>query len=303
MKINYIAFDSFGVKSSCVLVRTGDIKVCIDPGIAAEVDSFPLSKLSRSRLKLKYMRKIARACEKAEVIVISHYHYDHCKHIKEWYKDKIILIKDPKKFINKSQKERAKRFLELVKDTAKKIEIADGKEFEFGNTKIRFSKPLFHGVKNTRLGYVIMCSIDDGKKKLLHSSDIDGPIEEEYVKLIIKESPDLLILDGAPTYLLGYIHSFRNLCRAVLNLIKIIRSNKVRKIVLDHHLLRDYRYRDLYYAAFQEAKEQCITLRTAAEEIGEMPMVIKAYKKHGPTKWKKWEKVTKEKLKNVLKSL
>jgi len=47
MKINFVAFDSLGVKSSCVQVKTKDITITIDPGIADEVDSFPLPRKER----------------------------------------------------------------------------------------------------------------------------------------------------------------------------------------------------------------------------------------------------------------
>lgn len=302
MEIEYIAFDSFGVKSSCILVKTDDVIICVDPGIACETNSFPIPLKERLEIRYKYEEVIEHACQKADVITISHYHYDHFQNIKKWYENKTLLIKNPKVCINKSQTLRASYFLNKIKDVSKSIKIADGKKYVFGGTKIRFSKPLFHGVEKTKLGYILMTTIYDSEKKVLHSSDVHGPIEESYADIIIKESPDILILDGAPTYLLGYIHSFNNLCRAITNLNRIIKSKKIEKIILDHHLLRDYRYRDLYYVSFKTAEKFGIILRTAAEEIHKKPIVLEGYEKYGPTKWIKWKRIKSKDIENGLKN-
>ncbi|MFO7872490.1 MAG: MBL fold metallo-hydrolase [Candidatus Undinarchaeales archaeon] len=300
MEIKYVAFDSLGVKSSCVFVETEDIKICIDPGVAIETGSFPLPEEVREEKVAEYKEKIAEACKKADIIIISHYHYDHHLVIPEWYEGKTLLVKDPENKINKSQRKRSSKLLDKI--NAKEIKIADSEKFKFGKTEIKFSKPLAHGLKGTKLGYVLMTKISEGEYKMLHTSDLDGPSEEEHADIIIKENPSLLILDGAPTYLLGFIHSYYNLCRAVLNLRRIIRESDIEKIILDHHALRDYRYKDFYYLAFQEAEKQGVELQSAAEEIGLEPAVIEGYKKYGSTKWKNWRKLTEEKMKKILKN-
>ena len=40
--IDFVAFDSFGVKSMCTKIVTDDIKIIIDPGVAVETNSFPI---------------------------------------------------------------------------------------------------------------------------------------------------------------------------------------------------------------------------------------------------------------------
>lgn len=300
MEIEYIAFDSFGVKSSCILATTPDVRICVDPGIAIETGSFPFPRDVKFALMEKYRLRIAKACSKADVVTISHYHYDHHQPIPDWYKGKTLLIKDPQKAINKSQRERANYFLQIVKGIAKDIKVADNKEFRFGNTKISFSKPLWHGVANSALGYVLMSTISTQGYKILHSSDIDGPSIEKYTDLILNENPDILILDGAPTYLLGYIHAYYNLCRSVLNLRRLIKSQKIKKIIFDHHALRDYRYKDLYYLAFEAAKDHQIELHTVAEELGKKPAVMLGYEKYGPTKWKHWNEMKEEDMQRIL---
>ena len=300
MKIEFVAFDSLGVKSMCTQVKIGNISILIDPGVAIETDSFPLPLIKRIFLKEKYKRRIRNFCKNSDIIIITHYHWDH--HIPEGsiYKGKVLLIKDPKKNINKSQAGRANYFLKLIKNKAKKIEIADGKHFKFDNIKIKFSKALWHGARRTKLGKVLMVSIIE-EKKILYTSDLDGPYLEEYADMIIKENPDILILDAFPSYLLGFIASYKNLKKAIKNTIKILENTNCELYIMDHHLLRDYRYREIYYEVYKKAEELGKNVKTASEEIGKEPMVIKAYKKYGPTRWKKWDKLTFKKIDEMIK--
>ncbi len=291
MEIEFVAFDSFGVKSSCTLVKTPDATITIDPGIADEVDSFPLSRRERYDLVGKYDERIRKACNKSDVVVITHYHYDHhiCDRSGRLYGKKQLLIKHPEEKINHSQRARAREFLAKIKGLPERIEYADGRKFKFGKTRVKFSKPLWHGPRGTGLGYVIMVSVQRGKCKLLYSSDLNGVYLVKQANLIIKEKPTYLILDGFPSYLLGYVASFANFRKALLNTLKIIEKTKCKWYVLDHHLLRDYRYPQLYYEVFKRAKQLRKKVLTAAEMQGRQPAVLKAYKKNGPTRWKQWE--------------
>lgn len=298
MKIDFVAFDSFGVKSSCVFVETNDCKIVIDPGIAVEAGSFPSSWPEKLALTAKYELAIRRACRKSDVIVVSHYHYDHHIPDQRMYRGKILLAKDPKRNINKSQRSRAAELLEGLKAD---VRIADGKTFRFGETTIKFSEPMWHGTVGSPLGYVLMCLINDGEKRVLHTSDVDGPIIKKYADEIIKIDPDLLILDGAPTYILGYIHAYYNLARSIFNLKRIIQRTHTKSICLDHHLVRDYRYKDFYKVAFDAAKKKGVKLCTAAELLGKEPAVLKGYKKHGPTKWKHWKPLAEKDLRSYIK--
>jgi hypothetical protein len=300
MDIEYIAFDSFGVKSSCIFVKTSDCKICVDPGIAVETSSFPLSFAERIALDGKYRGAIKDACDKSDVVVITHYHYDHHIPDANLYKGKHLLIKDPVKNINRSQAGRAEYFLGVTKKKVKKIEIADGRRYDFGSTRITFSKPLWHGVRGTNLGYVVMVKIQDDEKTLLHTSDVDGPILRNTTELIIKQKPDILILDGPPTYLLGYLHAYYNLARSIINTCWIMSKTNTELILIDHHLVRDYRYPDLYCEVYARAKKLGKSVCTAAEFLGKRPEVLRGYTRHGPTKWKNWEKFEKKDIFNVL---
>ena len=300
MNVKFIAFDSFGVKSTCTQVRLNNFCITIDPGIAIETASFPLSMDKRLSLVYKYKKKIEKSCMDSDVIIITHYHYDHFIPDDKLYENKLLLIKDPKNNINRSQFKRAKEFLSLIKGKTKKIEISDNKEFNFGKIKINFSEPLWHGVNKSTLGYVLLVKIVDENTKLLFSSDLVGIYQEEYADLIIKENPDILIIDGPATYLLGYLVSYYNLAKNIINLCKIIDHVDSEIIILDHHLLRDYRYRDLLFEVYTKAKKLNKNVLTAAEYYKMKPKVLEGYEKSGPTKWKKWEVFTKKEIINVI---
>jgi len=121
IKVHLIWFDSLGAKSSSIFVETPDIKLLVDPGAAAMQPTYPLSPEEKEKLKLKALQKISQYSEKARIIFISHYHNDHhtlASKIPEgfnyFYKNKIIWLKNPNKFINHTQWKRAREFCEEI---------------------------------------------------------------------------------------------------------------------------------------------------------------------------------------------
>lgn len=299
MRVRYIAFDSYGVKSSCVRVETRDVVIVVDPGVASERRSFPLPREARRALRQRYEAEIRHACSDADVIVITHYHYDHHIPDQRLYRGKRLLIKDPEHSINRSQRWRAEKLLESLEAD---VEVADGEVFTYGSTEIRFSKPHWHGVEGSKLGYVIMVSIEDGERCLLHTSDIDGPVLREVADEIIEVDSDILIIDGPPTYLLGFIFAYYNLARSIVNLCYIIEESRAETIVLDHHLVRDYRFPELLHLVYQKARELDRRVCTAAELMGLRPRVLEAYEIHGPTKWREWNSLDRGDLLDMLRN-
>jgi len=151
-----------------------------------------------------------------------------------------------------------------------RVLFVDGKCFKMGNTKIRFTQPLFHGIEFDRVGWVISLIVEYEGKKFIYTSDIQGPQIEDYAEFILQEDPDLLILDGYPTYLFGYMANRINLNRAIDNMIKIINEIKAHPIIYDHHLLRDGRYGELLKPIYNVGKGKVFT---AAEWMGITPLI------------------------------
>ncbi len=346
-------FDSLGAKSSCVLIRTPDVRILVDPGAASMQPSYPLPGPEKERLKLKAYRAIEEAAGKADVVVITHYHYDH--HVRfdfpvradVIYGSKLVLAKDPNRYINKSQWERARllyaqmcerlggerleeflarpgearypdpmsalplasardfgdyqarreellergrRWFEKLarelwssKPWVPELELGrtsvrfvDGSEVEFGRTIVRFPGPLFHGVEFARVGWVISLVVERGDAKLVYTSDLQGPVIEDYADWLVREDPDVLILDGPPTYLLGYMMNKINLQRAVENIKHVVEATRTDPIILDHHLLREPRYAERLADVYEVAKRVGKRVLTVAEWFGRRPLVLEA---------------------------
>lgn len=121
MKVSLIWFDSMGAKSSCTKIETQDTSILIDPGVAVMQPSYPMSDEEKHRYRQQALRKIQKAGEDVDHIVISHYHYDHHPHpgfglfdFKSLFKDCFLWMKDPNRWINDSQWERSRKFIKKI---------------------------------------------------------------------------------------------------------------------------------------------------------------------------------------------
>ena len=146
------------------------------------------------------------------------------------------------------------------------VVYADGKVFEIGETTVRFTEPLFHGVEYASPGWVLAIVVEHGGKKFLYSSDLQGPIIEDYAEWIAAEAPDVLVLDGPATYLRGPLQAAATLERAIRNCAEAVRGARARVTILDHHLTREPRFRDACREAFSAGAI------TGAEALGLPPL-------------------------------
>lgn len=322
----------------CVLVETPDLSFLIDPGAAIMQPRYP----APTELKLYYLElateALRHAARRATHIAITHYHYDHHRpDIPELFKEKTLWIKDPNRWINRSQWERSRYFLSvLAAESRTKLEevppqpdeypdplerlprakaggapeeirkrwrrrfqglvrmwkrgpwiaeesfsgnvvYADGRTFRIGKTVVRFTEPLFHGVEYASPGWVLAVIVEHGKRKFLYSSDLQGPIIEDYAEWIAGESPDILVLDGPATYLRGPLQSQATLERAIHNCAEAVREARARVTVLDHHLTREPRFREACREAFSSGAI------TGAEALGLSPFTdrLREWKERG----------------------
>ncbi|OYD16201.1 hypothetical protein CH333_04000 [candidate division WOR-3 bacterium JGI_Cruoil_03_44_89] len=151
------------------------------------------------------------------------------------------------------------------------VEFIDGREYNFGSTKIRFTEPLFHGIEYDRVGWVVSLVVERNGKKFIYSSDLQGPQIEDYAEWIIDENPDAMVLDGPATYLFGYMMNRINLNRAIDNIMEILKRTKTNPIIYDHHLLRERRYKERLSRVYEEGKSRVLT---AAELLGKEPLIL-----------------------------
>jgi len=280
MEIELIAADSLGTRSMAALVRTADACILIDPSVALGPSRYglPPHRIELERLN-EHWDIIKERSKEADVLIITHYHYDHHNPGEpEIFKRKHVIIKHPKEKINKSQRERAGFFLENIKNLAKEIKIADGKKFDFGGTEIAFSPPVFHGT-NSKLGYVVEVLIREKGESFLFTSDVEGASIKEQADFIIESNPETVYLDGPLSYMLGYRYSHRSLECAIKSIMRVINKTEVNDFIIDHHLLRDLRWRERTKEVFSAAEKRNLALSTAAEFMGKENEMLEARRK------------------------
>lgn len=284
-----LAYDSFGVRSMATFLETDDVRILIDPAVSLAPMRYrlPPHPLEWRRMDESWER-IEQYAELADVLIVTHYHYDHHDPGKpEVYKDKPVYLKNPTQNINLSQKNRAAIFLKALKGFPKSLEYADGKEAHIGKTRIRFSKAVCHGT-NPRLGYVTEVSVSHGSEKLVYTSDVEGPSLDDQIQFILDEKPDVLIVDGPMTYMLGFRYSYKSLEISNQNLVRAIRETSLHTLILDHHFLRDLNYRMRIAPVYDAARRRNVKVLTAAEFAGRKIEMLEAlrrelYEKYGKT--------------------
>jgi len=80
IKVMPLAAESLGVRSMCTLVETPDVNVLLDAGISLCPYRFNLPPHPIEFKTIENLRgRIAEAADRAEVVTISHYHFDHNK--------------------------------------------------------------------------------------------------------------------------------------------------------------------------------------------------------------------------------
>ncbi|MBN2464516.1 hypothetical protein JXD38_02675 [candidate division WOR-3 bacterium] len=298
LHVEYVAFDSFGVKSMCVRVETPDITVTIDPGVAAEANSFPLPVEKRRALLHHYQEAVHESCARSQAVVISHYHLDHLQPSRavDLYGGKTILARDPA-VMSAKQAETATRFFKTIDGLPKDKLWADGRKFKFKKAALEFSPAVWHGTRDAEPGTVVMTSVSWGKEKVLVTSDVGGPLETSTTDAIYSAKAQTVIVDGYPTYHLGQLASATpvrqhatdyDLVRSIVNLCRILAAPGLKTLVADHHLCRDYRYPAFFKLVYDKAKQLKKQFGTAAEILGKTSAVLEGYQNYGPTRWHKW---------------
>ena len=84
-----------------------------------------------------------------------------------------------------------------------------------------------------------------------------------------------MILDGPPTNMLGFRFSKKNLQLASKNLLEIIKKTEC-EILLDHHLLRDIKYKEAFSKPYKIGGKR---LKTFAEYLGKENNTLEAHRK------------------------
>jgi len=321
IKVSPLAAESFGVMSMSTLVETPDTKILIDPGCALgprrgnSKNFYYPHPLEYKALK-ETTNKIISVSQKVEHIIITHYHHDHFKPsftdyftiysnreiAQSIYSDKIIYAKDFHDYINTSQRKRGFLFNKIMKKYFNKIFWVDSQVYQIGNTQLVFSPPVYHGEKNAKGGWVLMCTIIYEDERFLFTSDVQGPMIKNTLNYIISQKPQVLYVGGPPIYLNNLIAD-NLLKRALKNLEKLAESVPI--LIIDHHLLRDRNWRKWSDSIFTISFENKHEVYCASEYIGCPENTLedirsKLYKEFPPTeKFMKWLKLPQKKREKI----
>ncbi|MEM0037758.1 MAG: hypothetical protein QW772_02375 [Zestosphaera sp.] len=280
-RVELIGFDSLGIRSMATFLETSDIALFIDPAVSIAPMRYglPPHEVELKRLEEVATRIATRAYE-SEVIVITHYHYDHHDLGElvpiDIYKGKTLLIKDPKNNINLSQRVRASKFLKRVAGLPKEVKVADSSISTYGGTRLLISRPTPHG-PSPRLGYVVQVFVEDAEGSVLHTSDVEGPVNDDALSFMVENPADLIIVDGPPTYLFGLKRDVSDPNTAILKLSTYLSHNAPEFLVLDHHMLRDLNYGEFFRRLSPHLRGT--KLLTAAEFMGREPELLEAGRK------------------------
>jgi predicted metallo-beta-lactamase superfamily hydrolase len=314
IKVVPLAAESMGVRSMCTYVETPDVRVLLDAGVSLSPSRFRLPPHPLEFQAIKdARRKLADYADKADVVTISHYHFDHhTPSYEDWlcnwtnadiahqiYAGKLVLAKSYQADVNPSQRRRGWMFQKTGGRHARKLEFADGKSFAFGETTLTFSPPVAHGVAGTPLGWVLMALVEHHDERVMFASDVQGPMDEATLQHILAAKPHLVILGGPPMYLAGFRVSELQLKQGLAHLETLARS--IPTVVVEHHLLRDAQWREWAKAAFASAQTAGNKVLTAAELVGKDDRLLEAerkqlYEKDPPSReFERWSKLPEQK--------
>jgi len=292
IRIFPLAYESLGVRSMSTYVETPDVKVLLDAGVSLGPNRYGFPPHPKEYEAIKERRDLMlEMAEKAELVTLSHYHFDHhTPSYTDWaynwssaeiaeriYKGKIVFVKSYKSHVNFSQRRRGWMFAKTGGRHAERLEVADGRSFKFGDTTISFSAPVFHGSEGSELGWVLMTIIKRDEEKMLFAPDVQGPIYEETLKMILAEKPQLAIVGGPPLYLVDFSIDRENIDCAIKNLESIVEWVPI--TILDHHLLRDENWREPLRSVFDKASIVGHKVLTAAELAGEKNNMLESRRK------------------------
>ena len=309
IKVTPLAAESFGVRSMCTLVETPDVAVLLDAGVSLCPYRFSLPPHPVEFKTIDRLRKrIAEAADKAEVVTISHYHFDHhTPSYEDWlcnwteanetarqiYQGKTVLMKNPREKINTSQRKRGWLFRKTGGKHAEELKTADGKTFSFGKeTVLRFSEAVFHGPDDSRLGWVVMTLVEYEGERFMFAPDVQGPMSTHTLELIKAAKPQAIMIGGPPFYLGGFKVDEAQLQLGLKNLVAVVETAPL--TILEHHALRGESWQQRTKQVYDTAAEMGHKIMTAAEFAGHENSFLESkrkrlYAENPPSKeFKRW---------------
>ncbi|MBD3406678.1 MAG: hypothetical protein GF411_11235 [Candidatus Lokiarchaeota archaeon] len=274
-----IASESMGVRSFCTRIGTPDLSILLDPSAALSKRYRLEPHPQEYRMLESKLQQIFVEARRADLISISHYHFDHVRpgftdfhyifssreELQRMLEGKEIWAKDSRENINPSQRRRAYYFQKDIEGIVRKLKWSDSEKTKYDNTSIEFSQPLPHGPERTPLGFVIATTIKYDDHSVVFAPDIQGPCSESTLQYLQSQKPSAVIVGGPPTYISRFRDHHRALAKSALRTL----AKSVSVVIVDHHLLRDNEWRDWLVPIREAAEIEGNTVYTMAEVLGE----------------------------------
>jgi len=272
----------------CTFVETPEVKILIDAGVALGPrfgkKPHPMEYQARAACRAK-IREYASI---SDIIITSHYHNDHhtpnytetvwlgssAEEAEQIYSNKTVILKSIRDSINLAQRKRGWIFQRFLKSVGSTCQVADGAHFEFGKTTVQMSEPVPHGEETSGLGWLLMTTIESEDTKIMHASDVQGPMSRRTTNAILKQKPDLLLLGGPPFYLEKVKVDTKAIQNGVANAVKIARN--VPTVIFEHHALRSENWIEEIEPIRQAGRDTNHSIVTAAEYLGLEPNTLES---------------------------
>lgn len=305
-----IAAETMGVRSLCTAMVSPSLRVLFDPS-AALAKRFGLEPHPLEYRALKdRLERIFVEARKADILSISHYHFDHIRpgftnfrynlssreELHRMFEGSIVLAKDNRENINPSQRRRGYYFQKDVENVAKVIKWNDGKRFRFEDTTLKYSPPLSHGPESSPLGYVVATCVEHDSVRVVFAPDVQGPVEQKVTDTLLSMNADLMIVGGPPVYLHVFTEGHRAKARESLCRL----ASAVPTLVVDHHLQRSTSWKEWLQPVYDAAQDNGNRVTTMAELAGEDVQCLEAerqmlYQSNPPSEdFRTWTEATDE---------
>jgi predicted metallo-beta-lactamase superfamily hydrolase len=277
MEIKILGAESLGVRGLACMVRTGQRRIVIDPGMALGLlrhglYPHPLQVAVAEKIRRRLVEVVASATD----LVFSHFHGDHVplSHPNPYqmgidrFPGKTASLPAWRVGNDEMPDKGRKRCADLEDYFGLTLQVGEGRD----DGTLAFSEAVPHGAPNSQMGRLMMTRVRDDKTVFVHASDIQL-LHAPTIERILAWEPDIVLASGPPLYLKQFEWDARQ--AAMENALRLARG--VNTLILDHHLLRDESgltwLEDLSMAAGRG-------VLCAARFMGQRPLLLEA--------WREW---------------
>ncbi len=280
MQIIPLAADSMGVRSMATFVEGRGAGILIDPGavLAERRRGLPPHPLETDRLD-KALSRISLFAKTARIIAVTRWDPEHVRfESPEWMKGKRLLVKNPNLCLSPESRTRAFAFLKTARNLCEEIVFADGTAFSAGACRIAFGDFVPAGPADPREAAIPLVVTEDDES-FAFSSAAKGVYPEPTALFLASAKPSVLYLDGPDSNPAERGVRRPATSQLIRRMRRLISESGSRRILYDHHPLRDPEWRRKAEPLFQAAMEQAGVLQTAAEYRGEEILDLESRRK------------------------